>query len=318
MLAEALRPGHEQRLLDERADGRIRTRCGWPPAPRSQAVGARLGDGSGRGREELALAVRAWRFGGAAALSVLEEEWHRTGGIARTRACRAGVGLGGGRTAFAALRVARTGGPWSARSAQLRLGRDGRWWPYRKERRPLGARRPGGPRSGDGAGFGRRRDRRLRPAGLGERATTPYARVNPYGPRARGAPHSSRPAHMPSRQATVITRRRRPEQERTSRGRWETRSGTRWAGRSGSPRAVSGVRWATGTGGSATAWAKDSCCRRSRPKASRPAILAPGDHQHHGEGGTDGDDHGQHDEYDVAAPAGGRSTGRIGGCRPPP
>ncbi|MFE9609597.1 SWF or SNF family helicase [Streptomyces sp. NPDC006012] len=96
------------------------------------AVAHRLTDGSGRGREGLATAVRAWRLGGTAALSVLDEEWP-VEGAALARAC-------------ALLEAAwdqddrpvfhRTGNRWTAvqgEDVQLRWGRDGRWWPYRKD-----------------------------------------------------------------------------------------------------------------------------------------------------------------------------------------
>ncbi|PNG18719.1 SWF or SNF family helicase, partial [Streptomyces cahuitamycinicus] len=79
-----------------------------------------------------ATAVRAWRHGGTAALSVLDEEW-RVEGETLARA-------------FAALESAwdtaerpelrQRGNRWTLAGApvQLRLGRDGRWWPYREDR----------------------------------------------------------------------------------------------------------------------------------------------------------------------------------------
>lgn len=63
MLAEALRPGHEQQPLDVELTLRqdaVRLAAGGP----GPGIGARLAQGSGRGREGLALAVRAWRYGG--------------------------------------------------------------------------------------------------------------------------------------------------------------------------------------------------------------------------------------------------------------
>ena len=98
--------------------------------PRSD-VADRLADGSGRGREQLALAVRAWRHGGAAAVSVLEEEWAVEGEtLARARAALDSAWDEDERPTLRA-----NGNRWTVVGApsQLRLGQDGRWWPYRKE-----------------------------------------------------------------------------------------------------------------------------------------------------------------------------------------
>lgn len=92
----------------------------------------RLADGSGRGREGLATAVRAWRHGGTDALSVLDEEWRVEGEtLARARAALESAWDTGERPELRA-----GGNRWTVVGApvQLRLGRDGRWWPYRKER----------------------------------------------------------------------------------------------------------------------------------------------------------------------------------------
>lgn len=94
-------------------------------------VADRLADGSGRDREELAAAVRAWRHGGADALSVLEEEWTVEGEtLARARAALASAWEADERPVLRAR-----GNRWTVvgTACQLRLGRDGRWWPYRKE-----------------------------------------------------------------------------------------------------------------------------------------------------------------------------------------
>ncbi|MFJ8604900.1 SWF or SNF family helicase [Streptomyces shenzhenensis] len=93
------------------------------------AVAHRLADGSGRGPEGLATAVRAWRHGGAEALSVLDEEWQMEGN-ALARACAA-LDAAWDEDDRPALR--RAGNRWTVHGAgvQLRLGRDGRWWPYR-------------------------------------------------------------------------------------------------------------------------------------------------------------------------------------------
>ncbi|AWW40916.1 SWF or SNF family helicase [Streptomyces cadmiisoli] len=92
----------------------------------------RLAEGSGRGRDELALAVLAWRHGGVAGLSVLEEEWTvRDEALARARTALEEAWDDGERPTLRARanRWTVVGG-----HGQLRLGRDGRWWPFRKER----------------------------------------------------------------------------------------------------------------------------------------------------------------------------------------
>ncbi|MFF4658576.1 SWF or SNF family helicase [Streptomyces sp. NPDC001381] len=99
--------------------------------PENGGVTERLAVGSGRSRDQLAAAVRAWRYGGAAALSVLEEEWTVEGDVlARARAALESAWEDGERPVLRAR-----GNRWTAVGAagQLRLGRDGRWWPYRKE-----------------------------------------------------------------------------------------------------------------------------------------------------------------------------------------
>jgi uncharacterized Zn finger protein len=96
------------------------------------AVAGRLAAGSGRSAEQLALAVRAWRLAGAVALSVLEEEWSVDGeALARARAALHAAWEEDERPVLRARanRWTVVGMP-----CQLRLGRDGRWWPYRKER----------------------------------------------------------------------------------------------------------------------------------------------------------------------------------------
>ncbi|MET9533647.1 SWF or SNF family helicase [Streptomyces sp. NPDC006649] len=145
LLAEALAPDHEHR----------------PPAveltPQQDAVrlaaaatDARLTDrlaaGSGRERSELALAVRAWHCGGAAALSVLEERW-TPGAEALTRAR---VQLDQAWEQGACPRFDLADNRWTVvgAGAQLRYGQDGRWWPYREE---SGRWTPAGPADPDPA-----------------------------------------------------------------------------------------------------------------------------------------------------------------------
>ncbi|MDR6975094.1 putative Zn finger protein [Streptomyces sp. 3330] len=95
------------------------------------AVLDRLAAGSGRDRAELAAAVRAWRHGGAAALAVLEEEW-AVEGEALARACTA-LDAAWEEDERPVLRVRDNRWTVVGTTCQLRLGRDGRWWPYRKE-----------------------------------------------------------------------------------------------------------------------------------------------------------------------------------------
>ncbi|CAM5609190.1 SWF or SNF family helicase [Streptomyces griseomycini] len=131
LLAEALREGHGRRAEEPEptvAQDAVRLAAGDPGG----AVADRLAAGSGRGREGLAVAVRAWRHGGPAALAVLDGEWTPDGeSLARARAALESAWDEGERPELRA-RANR----WTVVGApvQLRLGRDGRWWPYRKER----------------------------------------------------------------------------------------------------------------------------------------------------------------------------------------
>lgn len=126
LLAEALRgTSHEELTVAQDA---VRLAAGDP----GREMSDRLADGSGRGREGLATAVRAWRHGGTAALSVLDDEWRVEGEtLARARAA-----LESAWDAAERPELRPRGNRWTVAGApvQLRLGRDGRWWPYRKER----------------------------------------------------------------------------------------------------------------------------------------------------------------------------------------
>lgn len=107
--------------------------------PGPEAAG-RLAEASGRSREALELAVRAWEFGGAPALRVLEEgEPLDAKAAARARAALDAAWEESGRPAFRAAR-----GRWTLpdEGVQVRYAPDGRWWPYRKER---GRWSPAGP-----------------------------------------------------------------------------------------------------------------------------------------------------------------------------
>ncbi|MEU3146340.1 MULTISPECIES: SWF or SNF family helicase [unclassified Streptomyces] len=134
LLAEALGDGHEQQPVAPEptvARDAVRLAAGEPP----RAVTDRLADGSGRGREGLAVAVRAWHQGGTAALAVLDEEWAvDAGAFARARAALQSAWAESGEAERPAFRVRANRWTLDGGRIQLRLGRDGRWWPYRKER----------------------------------------------------------------------------------------------------------------------------------------------------------------------------------------
>ncbi|MGW3976228.1 SWIM zinc finger family protein [Streptomyces mirabilis] len=144
LLAEALGPTHGQEAPAELTVEQDAVRLA-ALAP-ERAIVERLADGSGRDRQELALAVRAWHHGGVVALAVLEDEW-AVEAEALTRA-RAALEAAWDEDERPRLRATRN--RWTAvgTPAQLRLGRDGRWWPYRKER---GRWTPAGPAAGDPA-----------------------------------------------------------------------------------------------------------------------------------------------------------------------
>ncbi|WP_406010392.1 SWF or SNF family helicase [Streptomyces sp. NBC_00637] len=139
LLAEALREGAGRRAPTPRltvgqdavrlAEGVLDVPGTVDPA--GEAAVDRLATGSGRDRTDLAAAVLAWRHGGVAALSVLEEEWVVEGeALARARAALDSAWEEDERPTLRAR-----GNRWTAvgTACQLRLGRDGRWWPYRKE-----------------------------------------------------------------------------------------------------------------------------------------------------------------------------------------
>ncbi|MFJ1812426.1 MULTISPECIES: SWF or SNF family helicase [unclassified Streptomyces] len=139
LLAEALHEGAGRRTPPARltvdqdavrlADGVLEAAGTADPA--AEGVAGRLARGTGRDREELAAAVRAWRYAGAGALSVLEEEWTVEGEtLARARAALDSAWEEDDRPELRAR-----GNRWTVvgTACQLRLGRDGGWWPYREE-----------------------------------------------------------------------------------------------------------------------------------------------------------------------------------------
>ncbi|MDV5142901.1 SWF or SNF family helicase [Streptomyces sp. SBC-4] len=130
MLVSALGSGGGPELVEPQltaAQDAVRLAAGSP----ASWITARLADGSGRSRADLDAATRAWRFGGAAALAVLEEEWTPDADtLARAAARLAEAWEGDERPVLRRTAGAR----WTVvgAEAQLRLGADGRWWPYRK------------------------------------------------------------------------------------------------------------------------------------------------------------------------------------------
>ncbi|GGQ21867.1 SWF or SNF family helicase [Streptomyces mutabilis] len=131
LLAEALRSGHGRQAVRSDPDAArdaVRLAAGDPDPD----VRRRLGDGSRRTEESMAVAVSAWRLGGEAALSVLEEEWAVEGdALARARAALESAWDEEERPSLRAR-----GNHWTVVGAphQLRLDHEGRWWPYRRER----------------------------------------------------------------------------------------------------------------------------------------------------------------------------------------
>ncbi|MFD6285865.1 SWF or SNF family helicase [Streptomyces sp. NPDC060205] len=145
LLVDALRAGHEQRVVEaELTPGQdaVRLAAGGPEVP----VTARLAEGSGRDRESLALAVRSWEYGGAAALDVLETD--RPAGAETLARARAALESAWEDHERPDLRASRSRWTVAGGQTQLRLGADGRWWPYRKEG---GRWAPVGPASQDPA-----------------------------------------------------------------------------------------------------------------------------------------------------------------------
>ncbi|WP_328907698.1 SWF or SNF family helicase [Streptomyces sp. NBC_00234] len=147
MLAEALTEGHEQQPVPREltvAEDAVRLAADTRPEP---WIAARIAAGAGRQRADLDAAVRAWQYGGPAALTVLDEEWDPDAeSLARARTQLAEAWEEGERPR---LRAGRSRWTVAGADVQLRYGRDGRWWPYRKER---GRWMPVGPADNDPSG----------------------------------------------------------------------------------------------------------------------------------------------------------------------
>ncbi|WP_405828687.1 MULTISPECIES: SWF or SNF family helicase [unclassified Streptomyces] len=130
LLAEAVAPGHADRTV---------------PAPLTVAedavrltaeaddfrVRSRLAAATGRSRADMELAVRAWGFGAAPGLAALEGDWTPD----RTTLARARAALAAAWADEEAPVLRRVRARWTEAGTgrQLRLGREGRWWPYRRE-----------------------------------------------------------------------------------------------------------------------------------------------------------------------------------------
>lgn len=130
LLARALAPGHAERapeppltaaedavrLTAEAGDFRVRFR---------------LSVAAGRDRAAMDRAVRAWGFGGAPAVAALEEDWTPD----RAALARARSALAAAWPDEDAPQLRRVRARWTTPDAtrQLRLGRDGRWWPLRRD-----------------------------------------------------------------------------------------------------------------------------------------------------------------------------------------
>ncbi|AXG83099.1 SWF or SNF family helicase [Streptomyces paludis] len=132
LLSDALSPGHELQPLEAeltvRQDG-VRLAATAPGRP--ALIDERLASGTGRPPAELDLAVRAWRYGGAAALAVLDEEWEPgPADLARARAALDAAWADGGRPGPAPVHAGAARWTVAGDSAGLRYGSDGRWWPY--------------------------------------------------------------------------------------------------------------------------------------------------------------------------------------------
>ncbi|MEV6950711.1 SWF or SNF family helicase [Streptomyces sp. NPDC051183] len=158
LLAEALAPAHAERapqppltlsedavrLTAEGGDFRVRSR---------------LSAATDRNRAAMDLAVLAWGFGAAPALAALEDDWTPDrAALTRARTALAAAWAdeapdgdtpdGGAGTPAPELRRVRARWTEPGTGRQLRLGREGRWWPYRRE---AGRWVPAGPSDADPA-----------------------------------------------------------------------------------------------------------------------------------------------------------------------
>ncbi|MGI5254835.1 SWIM zinc finger family protein [Actinacidiphila glaucinigra] len=92
----------------------------------------RISSNCGRTPGELAAATRAWRYGGTASLEVLDEAWTPPAAVLE-RARTAMKDDWPEDTPLPRLRTWRNRWTIEGHGAQLRYGRDGRWYPYAKD-----------------------------------------------------------------------------------------------------------------------------------------------------------------------------------------
>ncbi|MCX4882373.1 SWIM zinc finger family protein [Streptomyces sp. NBC_00847] len=109
-------------------------------------VFARIASNCGRTPGELAAATRAWRHGGAAALDVLESPWYPPASLLDRARAALRADWADGRPPR--LRSWRNRWTVEGHAVQLRLGRDGLWYPYTKDQ---GTWWPAGPPDADPA-----------------------------------------------------------------------------------------------------------------------------------------------------------------------
>ncbi|MEW1690537.1 SWF or SNF family helicase [Streptomyces sp. NPDC091265] len=146
MLAEALSPGHGlQPVSAGLTPGQDAVRLAADARPEPW-IANRLAAGSARRPAGLQAAVRAWQYGGAAALAVLDEEW--TPDAASLARARTQLAEAWEEDDAPGLRAEQNRWTSVDGTVQLRYGRDGRWYPYRKE---SGRWTPAGPCDDDPA-----------------------------------------------------------------------------------------------------------------------------------------------------------------------
>ncbi|MFF2253034.1 SWF or SNF family helicase [Streptomyces sp. NPDC058142] len=145
MLTDALTPGHELRAPDEELMIHQDAAKLAAAVPEAWIV-ARLAKGSGRDGDGLAAAALAWEHGGTAGLSVLEDEW--TPDAETAARARTAVDAAWDAGERPSLRATRNRWTAAGTGTQIRLGRDGRWWPFRENR---GRWLPAGPAAHDPA-----------------------------------------------------------------------------------------------------------------------------------------------------------------------
>lgn len=138
LLAEALAPAHAERA-PQPGPTLVQDAVRLTAQARDLRVRSRLSAAADRDRAAMDRAVLAWGFGGAQAVAVLEEDWAPDrASLARARVALASARPGGADadtgSAAPAPVLRRIRARWTEPGGdrQLRLGREGRWWPYRR------------------------------------------------------------------------------------------------------------------------------------------------------------------------------------------